>query len=336
MAKTVVRILGVLVALGVLALVPRLVGDPYQLHILIMVLLGVTLALGLQLLMTVGQVSFAHASFWAIGAYTSSLLMLKLHWSFWVGLPAAGIVAGLVALIIGYPCLRLKGPYFFMVTLAFGEAVLLVFKSWVNPFGGMNGLSSIPRPGPIDFFGLFTMTFTSKTAFYYLSMILALLAVFVAYRLQKSRFGAESVAIRDADSLAQAVGVNMMKRKVLVFVIGTVFAGLAGAIYASYVTFINPDLFTFWNSMTFLLFVVVGGSGSIWGVIIGAFILTAAPEVFRVAKRAEPSIYGAILVMVLLFLPGGLITLPQRLPRFLQFWRGWGAQKEEARSRAAS
>ncbi len=308
------KIAGIAALLIVIGVLPVAVTGSYQLHILIMVLFNITLALGIQLLMTTGLVSFAQAAFWAIGAYTTAILVLKLHTSFWISLPAAGIMGGLVALVVGIFCLRLRGPYFFLITFALGEVLRMTFNIEVRLFGGVSGLSGVPKPDPVNL-GFTTLTFTSLTSFYYLLAILAVITFIVVRRMQKMRFGTECRAIRESDGLAQTIGINIMTPKMICFVTGCIFAGLAGAFYASYMAFVSPTFFTLHESIKFLLIAVVGGAGSVWGPVVGAGLLTAAPEFFRAARQADPSIYGGLLVLVLLFLPGGLITLPQRLAR---------------------
>lgn len=304
-----------LFAIALLALLPVVMRDPRWLHIVIMIYLYIMLAGGLRLIMSTGQVSFAHAAFWAIGAYSSALLVMKLGLSFWLALPLAGVISAIVSILIGFPCLRLKGPYFFIITLAFGEIARLVFTSWVDLFGGANGIPGIPFPDPIAIPLLGVIEFSSRSVHYYYLLLLMLLGcLFIMYRLQGSRFGMTCAAVRESDELAQSLGISAIRYKMILFVVACFFAGLAGSFYAHYMTYISPDFFTFWESMTFLMIAVIGGSGSTSGVILGAILLTVAPEIAREAKRVEPIIFGAILVVVLLFLPGGLWSLREKIP----------------------
>lgn len=304
-----------LFAIALLALLPVVMRDPRWLHIVIMIYLYIMLAGGLRLIMSTGQVSFAHAAFWAIGAYSSALLVMKLGLSFWLALPLAGVISAIVSILIGFPCLRLKGPYFFIITLAFGEIARLVFTSWVDLFGGANGIPGIPFPDPIAIPLLDVIEFSSRSVHYYYLLLLMLLGcLFIMYRLQGSRFGMTCAAVRESDELAQSLGISAIRYKMILFVVACFFAGLAGSFYAHYMTYISPDFFTFWESMTFLMIAVIGGSGSTSGVILGAILLTVAPEIAREAKRVEPIIFGAILVVVLLFLPGGLWSLREKIP----------------------
>jgi branched-chain amino acid transport system permease protein len=304
-----------LVLIVLLFLVPTILRDPRWLHVVIMIYLYIMLAGGLRLIMSTGQVSFAHAAFWAIGAYSSALLVMKLGFSFWVALPSAAVISAIIGILIGYPCLRLKGPYFFIITLAFGEIARLMFTSWVDLFGGANGIAGIPFPDPISVPLLGVIQFGSRsTQYYYLLLLMLLGSLFVMYRLEGSRFGMTCAAIREADELAQSLGISAIRYKLILFVTACFLAGLAGSFYAHYLTYISPDFFTFWESMIFLLIAAIGGSGSTSGVILGAILLTLVPEVAREAKRVEPIIFGGILVLVLLFLPGGLWSLKEKIP----------------------
>lgn len=290
-----------------LFLLPLFFTDPRWLHLIIMIFLYIILAGGLRLIMAAGQVSFAHAAFWAIGAYASTLLVMKAGVSFWVALPLSGMIAAFVGIVIGFPVLRLKGPYFFIITLSFGEVARLLFTSWVDLFGGANGISGIPFPNAlkIPFWG--AIAFSSRSIhYYYLLLIMLLVAIFVMYRLERSRFGMTCSAIRESDDLAASLGINAMQYKTILFTVACFWAGLAGSFYAHYMTYISPEFFSFWESMNLLLIAVIGGSGSISGVILGSILLTLIPDVAREAKRVEPIIFGFILVVVLRFLPGGL------------------------------
>ena len=302
-----------LIVIAVLAMVPAIIRDRRWLHVIIMIYLYIMLAGGLRLVMSTGQVSFAHAAFWAIGSYASALLVMKVGFSFWIALPLSGIIAGIFGVLIGYPCLRLKGPYFFIITLSFGEVARLFFTSWVDLFGGANGIAGIPYPDPIRLPLLGVIQFQSRSIqYYYLLLLMMLVSLLVMYRIERSRFGVTCTAIRESDDLCSSLGINAMGHKIILFIVACIMAGLAGSFYAHYMTYISPDFFTFWESMSFLLIAVIGGSGSATGVILGAIILTLVPELAREAKRLEPLIFGGLLVVVLRFIPGGLWGLIER------------------------
>lgn len=297
-----------------MALLPIFLKAPRWVHLIMMIYLFIILAGGLRLVMSTGQVSFAHAAFWAIGAYSSTLLVMRLGLSFWIALPLAGVISSVIGIMIGYPVLKLKGPYFFIITMSFGEIARLVFTSWVGVFGGANGISGIPLPNPINIPLLGVIEFSIRSLhYYYLLLIMLLCALFIMYRLERSRFGMTCTAIRESDELSAALGINAMRYKMILFVVACFFAGLAGSFYAHYITYISPDFFTFWESMIFLLIAAIGGSGSVSGVILGAILLTIIPDIAREAKRVEPIIFGAVLVLVLRFQPEGLWGLLKRI-----------------------
>ena len=307
------KFLGIIVLILLVLLVP-LYFDQRWLHIIIMIGLYTMLAGGMRIIMEAGQVSFAHAGFWAVGAYTSTLLVMRFNMSYWIALPLSGLGGGILAIIFGYPLLRLKGPYFFLITLAFGEILRLVFTSWVDVFGGSNGISGIPYPNPIKLPGLIIEFSSRSVHYYYLMLALTIPSLLVYYRLERSRFGLACIAIREHEDMAESLGVNVMRYCMTVFVVACMLAGLAGSFYAHYMTYISPGFFTFNESMSFLLMVIIGGSGSIFGVMIGVIILTLVPEFAREAAQFETIIYGAVLVFSLLFLPGGLWSLRHYLP----------------------
>jgi branched-chain amino acid transport system permease protein len=261
--------------------------------------------------MDTGQLSTAHAGFMAIGAYASTLLAMRLGLSFWLTLPLSGIIGGIVSILIGYPCLRLKGPYFFVITLAFGEILRMMFISWGKIFGGAVGISGIPFPNQIKIPGL-TVEFSSHSIHYYYLMLLLLLpSLLIFYRLERSRFGLTCSAIREYDNLAESFGIDLMRYKMIAFFVACFLASIAGSFYAHYMTYISPGSFTINESLLFVIMVVIGGSESISGVIIGVILLTMISEFGRAAVRFQPVIYGASLVLILLFIPGGLWSLRQ-------------------------
>jgi len=292
-----------------LVLIPLFIKDKYHLHILIMIGVNIVLASGLRLIMTTGQVSFAHAGFMAIGAYTCALLVMKLGLSFWFAWLLGGVMAIIVAVIIGYPTLRLKGAYFFLASFAFGQLVILIFNRIREPFGGPTGIMSIPYPDAIVIPHLVTLEIGSPKSFYYFILAFTLATILIIYRLDKSRIGMIFSAIREGDVLSECVGINIMKYKILAFTIGCFFAGLSGGLYAHYIRYVGPAVFGMDLMIFILLYVIAGGSSNVWGPILGASIFTILPEVTRIASYHEPMLFGGILVTTMLFLPEGIISL---------------------------
>jgi branched-chain amino acid transport system permease protein len=291
-----------------LILLPLLVKDPRWMHLMIMTGIYIMLAGGLRLIMSTGQVSFAHAGFWAIGAYTSTLLVMKLGLSFWLALPLSGLMGAVAAALVGYPCLRLQGPYFFLVTIAFGEVLRLVMVNW-NFLGGDAGISNIPYPNPIAIGGL-AIQFSYRSVHYYYLMLVGLLcSLFIFYRLERSRFGLTCSGVRGDADLSASLGVEVMRYKMTAFVVASLIASMAGSFFAHYVTYISPGFFTFNESLILLIMVVVGGSESITGVIIGVILINALTEATREFASYEIVIYGTALVLIFRFSPGGILYL---------------------------
>jgi branched-chain amino acid transport system permease protein len=307
------KVLPWLIAVVLLCFVPVVIRDDYLLHIAIIICVYIILVSGLRLIMSTGQCSFAHAAFWGIGGYTSALLVMRIGLSFWISLPLAGITAAVFAVPIGLICLRLKGPYFFIITLAFGQLILLIEKSWVGLTKGTSGIFGVPAPDSISIGSKQIIEFSSKASFLYLGIFLMLIILLVMLRLEKSRFGMACEAIRESDDLAETVGINPLKYKMIAFVVACFFAGVVGSFYSHYIKFISPDFFGVRESLTLLIFMMVGGVSSVIGSVIGSTFMTLLRESLRPVAAYEPIIYGFILVIVLLFLPGGILSLPRRM-----------------------
>lgn len=300
--------LGLAALLILLFLLPLFVTSNFYLHVLIMTAVNIIMATSLWLILRSGQLSIGHAAFMAIGAYTSALLTMRVGLSFWLAMPLAGAMAAIIAVLVGYPSLRLKGLFFALVTFAFAEIVRIIFNSFGRDlFGGASGISAIPRPS------LFSVDFSSRISYYYLILLLMLLTILVIHRINKSRIGMTLLAISQADVLAESLGINIMRYKVLAFVIGSFFAGVAGSFFAHYFTHVSPELFTFWVSVDVLIYVVVGGLGSIVGPIVGACTLSMFSESFRTFGDYEPIVFGVALILVVMFLRGGIVSLPERI-----------------------
>ncbi len=296
-----------LVIVLILLVLPFVITDNYIRRLIIMVGVYSILALGLNLVTGyTGQLSIGHAAFYGIGAYTSAILSTQLHLSFWLALPAAGIIAAVCGFLVGMPSLRLRGDYLAIVTIAFGEVIRLIFLNWSGLTNGPMGIPGIPKPH------IFGFVLRDNITFYYLMLVLLALTIFVVYRIVNSRLGQALVAIRDDEVAARAMGINITEMKVLVFVIGAFFAGIAGCYYAHFQTFINPDDFTYMVSITILCMVILGGIGSIPGSILGAAILTLAPELLRNADQYRMVLFGLTMILLMLFRPQGFLGLARR------------------------
>jgi branched-chain amino acid transport system permease protein len=306
--------IGIGALIGVVLVLPVfLASEPYRLSIFIFMLLNIVYAVSMRLIMTTDQITLAHAAFAAIGGYAATLLVTKLDASFWLALPLAMIIAVLFSVVIGYPTMRLKGAYFAILTFALSEFIRFVFQTWRSLFGGAFGIVDIPAPNSISIPGLFAIDFSSRVASYYLIAVFTVLALVFMYRVEKSRYGLIFHSIKEADFLAEHSGVNILNYKVLVFTIGSTIAAMAGVFQTFYMGLITPMSFTFHQTVTYLIFVVIGGMGSFTGPIIAACIFTALPEVLKPLKEYEPIIYALVLMAGILYVPEGLMGLLPRL-----------------------
>jgi branched-chain amino acid transport system permease protein len=297
----------------ILFLVPLFIKQPYLLHILIIIGINVILASSLRFIATSGQLSLAHAGMVSVGAYTSTLLGMKLGISFWFALPLGGLAAMSLAFLVGLPFVRLKGIYFTMVTLFLTEFIMLIAEQWRSLTGGPSGIIAIPRPNAIIIPGLLNVDFASKVDFYYLALIMVLVTLLILYAIESSRIGITFLSIQQSDSLAESTGVNSSGFRVLAFSIGCFFAGIGGAFYSHYLSAINPSSFGFLLSIYAFIYMVVGGMQKFSGPIIGAIIMTLVPELASGLKEYEPFVFAGILLLVIFFLRGGVVSLPQRI-----------------------
>jgi len=299
----------------ILLLIPVLFRNLYHLGIITFMLINALLAVSCWFIMTTGQVTLGHAGFAAIGGYLSAALIAKYAIGSWWSLLIAMLTAGMVALIIGYITLRIKGIYFIVATLALGEVIRVVFGAWDDPFGGLIGIMNLPPPDAIILPGLPPIRFASKVSLYYLTLLFTLIGIIVMHRLNRSPIGLVFQGIRQADDLAENVGINIMGYKVLAFVIGCMFAGMGGVLYTYNVGSIQPSSFTLVQSAYYLVYVAVGGGANVFGPILGALVLNILSEFLRPVKEFEPIVFALILIGAVLLLQGGLVGVVQALWR---------------------
>jgi branched-chain amino acid transport system permease protein len=306
----------------ILFLIPLVITGPYQLHIFIMAGIAVILTSSLRLIFNSGQLSLGQGGMMTIGAYTSALLVMKMGWSTWVALGAATATGALMALLVGYPFVRLKGIYFSLVTVFLAEVIRLIAEQWRSVTGGSLGISNIPLPDPIKISGLLEISFTSKVDFYYLILVFTLISLFILYTLEQSRVGITWFSIRESDSLAESIGVDTTKFKVLAFCIGSLFAGLAGGLYSQYNSVITPSTFGFFYAVYVLIYMIVGGAKKFSGPIVGAVILTFVPELARILKGYQPYIFAVVVILIIVFMPEGLVSISDRFIKLLRERQG--------------
>lgn len=272
-------------------------------------------AVGLGLLTGfAGQISIGHAAFMALGAFFSGYVTINLHWPFWLALPLAGLLAGVFGYALGFPALRLSGQYLAIATLGFGVAVPQVLLKWEAVSGGFSGLKP---PAPV----LFGYRLTAEEDYYYIVLVCLALLIFWAVNLSRSRTGRAFMAVRDSETAAQAMGINLAYYKTLAFAISAFYAGVAGSLYAHMVRFIGATDFNLAMSMNYLTMIVVGGLMSIPGFVAGAAFITALPHGINVISRGFPPAFravaqnlpqvltGVILILVVLYMPHGMAQM---------------------------
>lgn len=296
-----------LAVFGVLAVVPMLAND-YFVFVANMMMVFMILALGLNILIGyAGQLALANAAMFGIGAYATGLLQVKLGLPYWIGAPLGAVIAMSIGTVMALPALRLSGIYLALLTLAFAMVVQWVFLHWESVTFGAGGFPT-PRldlsPLPLD----------PDTAIYYLSFVVTIAMLAFAWFLVRSRMGRAFVALRDGEVAAQALGVDLLKYKALAFALSGFYAGVAGALYAPLLGFVAPEGFDLFQMVIHKAMVVVGGIGSILGSVIGAVVMTVVLELLRDVKSIQEVVFGAILIIFVLFRPAGLVALFQFIP----------------------
>ena len=303
-----------LIATAVMVVAFPFVFSLYQTNIMITALIYVVVGLGLNIVVGLaGLLDLGYVAFYAVGAYSYALLNVHFGVSFWMALPIGAALAFLFGILLGFPVLRLRGDYLAIVTLGFGEIIRLVLENWNEFSFGPSGIASIPKPG---LFGIDLNLQQSTTFIYFLMIALALMTIFVVRRLQDSRIGRAWIALREDEVACQAMGIDKTRTKLSAFALGATWAGMGGVVFAAKTTFINPTSFTIWESIIILCVVVLGGMGSIVGVIIGAMILILLPEYLRAFSEYRMLIFGVILVLMMVFRPGGIISDVRRTYKF--------------------
>lgn len=293
---------------------PFLFSSLYQIDIMTTALIYVVVSLGLNIVVGLaGLLDLGYVAFFAVGAYAYALLNLHFGMGFWICLPIGGALGFVFGILLGFPVLRLRGDYLAIVTLGFGEIIRLILQNWNEFSFGPSGIPNIPRPG---FFGMEFSLHQNHMYIYYLMILLALFTIFVVRRLQDSRIGRAWMALREDEIACQAMGINKTRTKLSAFALGATWAGMGGVVFAAKTTFINPDSFTIWESVIILCCVVLGGMGSIVGVIMGALALKLLPEYFRAFSEFRMLAFGAVLVLMMVFRPGGIISDVRTVHRF--------------------
>ena len=289
----------------------------YLMNVLVFVGIHTMLAIGLNLLLGyAGQISLGHAGFFGLGAYLSGILTTAYTWNPWIAMPLAALFVGGLAFLIGFPILKLKGHYLAMATLGLGIIIYIVFNETIDLTGGPSGLSGIPN------LSIGTFAFDTDVKNYYLIWAVTLATILLSLNLANSRVGRALRAVHDSEVAARVVGVNARLLKVQIFALSAVISSVAGSLYAHTMTFVSPASFGFNFSIELLTMVVIGGLGSIYGSFLGAALLTLLPEFLRAAHDYDIIIYGGLLMLMVMFMPGGLVRGIPDLFRRLTRGRG--------------
>ncbi len=313
-----ILILALVVAL---IIVPFVVSNKYLLHIIIFCFMYSCLALSLNLIIGwSGQFSLGHVTFFGIGAYITALLMMKGGMSFWLAAIISAVGVGISGALLALPTLKLRGDYLAVMTLGFGEVFRLFTTNAINITRGPMGLPAIPSPK----IGSFVIN--SKIGYNFFALILLLAIITFMKRLTTSGFGMAMLTIKEDNVAASAIGIYPIKYKLCAFVIGAVIAGVVGSFYAVYMAFISPSSFTYNESISMVSMVVLGGMGSIPGSIIGACILTILPEALRSFSEYRMVLYGAAMVIMMIFKPNGIWGADKRIRNVYKIIAGRGAK----------
>lgn len=298
---------------------PPILSSIYWTSVITMIVINALMVASLRTIFLIGEFSLGHAGFMCIGAYTSALLTMKVGLPFAISLPIGGLLAGLVALGLGYPFMRVKGIYFVILTVVTSESIRLLALNWRSLTGGINGLIGFPGAGVLFIPGIGHIDFNGFTGYYYLTLGITCISLFILYRLEKSPLGFIWSAIREGDKMAGSVGINVLRYKVINFSIACFFAGIGGVLWAHSQQTISPQAGSTFGVMTtiyFLVYMVVGGREKFMGPIVGAVALSLLIQFTGSMQEYQPMIIGSIAVAVAMIIPEGLISIPERIDRW--------------------
>ncbi len=298
-------------------------------NLMVIIMIYIIGAHGLNILTGfTGQISLGHGAFMGVGAYTAGILAVKMNLPFYVTLPAGGLVAAAVGMIFGIPSLRLKGLYLAIATMAAQFILEYAMRNWTTLTGGSSGLN-------IPFASVGGFEFNTDRRFYYLVLVLVILATIFTKNLTRSRTGRAFVAIRDRYLAAEVIGVNLFKYRIMSFGISSFYVGIAGGLWAYYITIISDEHFTIWLSVQYLAMCIIGGLGHVMGAIFGACFMVLLPELLRIPAEAlsgtypnlfeifgtlQEGVFGLIIILFLVFEPDGLAA---RWHTIRSYWKLW-------------
>jgi branched-chain amino acid transport system permease protein len=293
----------VIAAVVFASMIPWFWDSRYIFHIATMVAIMIPLATSMNLMLKIGQLSFAHAAFMGTGGYASALLAMRLGFPPALSLLSGGIIAAGLAGILGPIFLRIKGIYFVLLTFAFGEIVNLIFQDWTSLTGGNSGLYGIPK------FAILGFRLTAIHHYYVMALILAAISFAALWAIEKSDIGAIFQSLNENEMVSQSLGGNALAWRIAAFVVSAFIAGIAGGIYAFYIGFLSPDPFAFRAVVDLIVMNVVGGPGTVFGPMLGAIIIVPLPELLREAREYQLLIYALCLIFFLIFFKRGVVSL---------------------------
>lgn len=303
-------LIGAIGALVLLLVLPHFVASPYVMRLINLAGVYIIAVIGFNVLYGLcGLISFGQAGFFAIGAYAVGVSTVTYGLPAYVGFILAILLSTVFGLLVGFPTLRLKGHYLIVATIAFGEIVRQIALNWQPVTNGYDGLMGIP---PFSFFGI---PIAGDKAVYYVILAFVFVCLAAAESIKRSTYGRAMLAVKDGETAAEVMGINTTKVKILAFIVSALFGGLAGGLYAHLFGFISPDAFSAKLSTNIVAMLLIGGSGSNLGAAIGAVLVTFLPEWLRIGDRYYMLIYGLIFVLIVVFLPGGIIGWYQLLKR---------------------
>jgi branched-chain amino acid transport system permease protein len=296
---------------------PFLAGNDYHLTVMSMAYIYAIATVGLNLITGyTGQFNLAHSGFVAVGAYTVGILTVDHHVPFWIAFALSGFVAAAVGFFVGIVSLRLKGHFFSIFTMCVGYIMFLLIEKWENLTHGTVGIIGIPAPGPIA-----GIEFDSPRSQYYLVLFFLVASLWVMHRIANSLLGRTFMAIRNGDDLAEALGINLMRNKVLAFMLSVFYAGLAGGLYAGYVRFLGPELAGIEHTFDMTMYMLVGGVGTLLGPLLGSVATPWVTQSLQFLQDYRFVVFGPILILLIIFLPNGIVGS----------YRAWKVRREARR-----
>src|SRR5690625_4610563 len=294
---------GVLLLLAVAIIFPLVSDNQYHIYLMSLAFIWTISAAGLNMLTGyIGQLNLAHAGFMAIGAYTVGILTVDYGYNFWIAFALSGLIAAAIGFAVGIIALRLREHYFAIFTMGVGIFICQLLEKWESLTHGVHGIIGIPAPaniGPISFEG--------SIAPYYLVLFLLVVVLWLMHRIVTSLLGRSFIAVRNSEELAETLGINLMRNKMLAFMLSTGLAGFAGGLYASSVRFLDPNLSSIENTFEIIIFVLVGGLGTLFGPLVGAMIVIWVSQYLQFLQDFRMIVFGPLLIALIIFFPYGIV-----------------------------